>query len=515
MSRVFSITVTFLLLAYPMTLTSVSAETLQPPNIVYIFADDMGYGDVALLNEKSKIPTPHIDSLGREGLRFTDAHSVCSVCTPSRYSVLTGRYPMRTTIKSMVLNGYAPLLIEPNRLTVPQMLREKGYDTAIFGKWHLGITWATQDGTPIPPLRMRYDGNEEQLIDFAKPIVAGPLTVGFDRYFGIAASLDMPPYVFIENDRVTELPTALKKNDPPRLGPAGERFEPVDVLPTLTRKAVEYIDEHAIGKNAKPFFLYMPLNAPHTPLAPSPEWKGKNLLGDYGDFCMQVDDSVGRVLDALKRSGLSENTIVFFTSDNGFATYLGPEKYESQGHYPSHIFRGYKAQIYEGGHRVPLLVRWPGKIKPDTACDQLVSLADLMRTCAEIVDFPLPEDAAEDSISMLPLFEGKTTGEIRKELVSVSPDNRVMFRHENWKLIVSAHTRLEPMKPDTKPICELYDVVADPSEKTNLAAEKKEVVASLVARLQETFDRGRSTPGAPQKNNSDFTLFLSSERLAP
>ena len=474
------------------------------PNIVYILADDMGYGDVSLLNEKGKIPTPRIDSLGHEGIRFTDAHAACSVCTPTRYGIITGRYPMRTAIKSMVLNGYAPLLLEPNRLTVAQMLREKGYDTAMFGKWHLGITWTTKDGVPIEQLRMRYDGNEEQRIDFSKPITGGPLTAGFDRYFGISASLDMPPYVFIENDHVTELPTALKENDPPRLGPAGEKFEPVDVLPTITQKAIEYIETHAAGK--KPFFLYMPLNAPHTPVVPSAPWKGKNTIGDYGDFCMQVDDSVGQVLDALKRSGLYDNTLVFFASDNGFAPYLKPEKYESQGHYPSYIYRGYKAQAYEGGHRIPLVVRWPGKIKPNTVCDQLVSLNDLMRTCADIVDYRLPDDAAEDSVSMLPLFDGQFTEASRTELISVSPDNRITFRDKNWKLVVSAYTRVDAIRPNAKTVCELYDVTADPSEKTDVAADKKEIVASLIDKLQKTFDSGRSTPGTPQKNDSDFRL---------
>lgn len=501
----------FLSVIFPAAFFVAVSRGAEQPNIVYIFADDMGYGDVSLLNEKSKIPTPNIDSLGREGIRFTDAHSVCSVCTPSRYGVVTGRYPMRTAVKSMVLNGYAPPIIEPGRLTVAQMLRSKGYDTAIFGKWHLGIGWATKDGDPLPPRlgqldRTKEAARESERVDFTKPFIGGPLTAGFDKYFGIASSLDMHPYVFLENDHVTELPTALKQNDPPRLGPAGPNFEPVDVLPTLTRKAVEYIEEHAVGKNAKPFFLYMPLNAPHTPIVPTEQWKGKNSIGDYGDFCMQVDDSVGQVLDALKRSGLSENTLVFYASDNGFAPYLKPEKYESQGHYPSYIYRGYKGQSHEGGHRIPLLVRWPGKIKPESVCDRLVSLTDLMRTCAEIVDFPLPDNAAEDSISMLPLFAGKPSEKGRTEHVSLSPDNRVVFRCDHWKLIVSAYTRLDPVNPKAKTICELYDLAADPSEKTDLAMEKKELVATLIGRLQETFDRGRSTPGTPQKNDSDFRL---------
>jgi len=476
------------------------------PNIVYILADDMGYGDVSLYNENGKIPTPRLDSLGREGIRFTDAHAACSVCTPTRYGIMTGRYPMRTAIKSMVLNGYAPLLLEPNRLTVAQMLREKGYNTAIFGKWHLGITWTTSDGTPIEQFRMSYDGSEEARIDFTKPIVGGPLSAGFDRFFGIAASLDMPPYVFIENDRITELPTARKQNDPPRLGPAGEKFEPIDVQPMITQKAIEYIEEHAVGRNTKPFFLYLPLAAPHTPVAPTKEWQGKNVIGDYGDFCMQVDADVGQILDALERSGLSENTLVIFTADNGFAPYLRPERFESQGHFPSYIFRGYKADIYEGGHRVPLIVRWPARIKPDTVCNHLVSLNDLMRTCAEIVDYQLPDNAAEDSFSMVPLFDGTPAEASRTQRISIAPNNLIAFRENHWKLIVSAHTRRDPINPNARLICELYDLAADPGEKNNLAAENPELVATMIKKLQETFDRGRSTPGAPQQNDSNFRL---------
>ena len=487
------------------TLVSASSVFAAYPNIVYILADDMGYGDVSILNEKSKISTPHIDSLGREGIRFTDAHAVCSVCTPSRYGIMTGRYPIRTATKSAVLNGYQPLILEPNRLTVAQMLREKGYDTAVFGKWHLGVNWVDKSGNALTEPRSNDVG---QRVDFTKPFTAGPLTSGFDRYFGIVASLDMHPYVFVENDKVTELPTAIKQNDPARPGPAGELFEPVQVLPAITEKAVAYIEAHAAGKDAKPFFLYMPLNAPHTPLVPTEQWKGKNILGDYGDFCMQVDDTVGQILAALKRSGLSENTLVVYTSDNGFATYLKPEKYEAQGHFPSYIYRGYKAQIYEGGHRLPLLVRWPGKIKPNTVCDRLVSLIDLMRTCADIVEYPLPDDAAEDSISMLPLFAGEFSEKSRTEHISISPDNRVMFRQNHWKLIVSATAGANPVNPNMKPVCELYDLAADPSEKADIANENEERVASMMKDLQTTYDKGRSTPGIPQNNNSDFRLLV-------
>jgi len=494
-----------LIVSVSLSVAAAESQGIKLPNIVFILADDMGYGDVSLLNANSKIQTPHIDSLGREGIRFTDAHSACSVCTPTRYGIITGRYPMRAAIKSTVINGYAPMVLEPNRLTVAQMLREKGYATAIFGKWHLGINWIDKDGNPLAAPR---GDNAGERVDFTKPITWGPLSAGFDRFFGISASLDMPPYVFIENDLVTELPTVIKQNDPPRPGLAGENFEPIDVQPILTKKAVEFIEEHAIGKNAKPFFLYLPLAAPHTPVVPTEQWQGKSAIGDYGNFCMQVDDSVGQILDALKRSGLSENTLVFFTADNGFAPYIKPERFESQGHFPSYIFRGYKAGVYEGGFRVPLLVRWPVRIKPNMVCDRLVSLNDLMRTCAEIVGYQLPDNVAEDSFSMLPLFDGTFTEASRTQRVSIAPNNLVAFRENNWKLIVSAHTQGNPVNPNMRLICELYDLVADPGEKINVAADNPELVAALIGKLQETFDRGRSTPGTPQENNSNFRLLL-------
>ncbi|MDR1957586.1 MAG: arylsulfatase [Planctomycetaceae bacterium] len=485
--------------------TSSYQEGLRP-NIVLILADDMGYGDISLLNEKSKIRTPHLDSLGREGIVFTDAHAACSICGPSRYGILTGRYPMRNRRKaSNNPNGFGPPVIEPNRLTIAQILKNKGYDTAAFGKWHLGMTWPTRDGKPLTDTNSE---TEWPRIDYTRRIADGPTDRGFDYYFGIPASLDMVPYVFIENDHVTEIPTTVKQNDPPRPGPAGKDFEPIDVLPALTRQTVEFINNHGIAgpQQGKPFFVYMPLNAPHTPLVPTRSWQGKNELGDYGDFVLQVDDAVGQVLAAVDRNGLSENTLVIFTVDNGFAPYLKPEKYESQGHFPSHIYRGYKGDIYDGGHRLPFLVRWPGKVKPGTCSDELVCLTDFARTFAEITDYQIPEDAAEDSISFLPLLSGKEHPQKRTSAVHLSGKNRVSFREGNWKLIVSANT--SPRTPQRKqsPPCELYDIEKDPSEQNNLAEEKPEIVESMFVTLQTILQDGRSTPGKPQKNDSDFTL---------
>jgi arylsulfatase A-like enzyme len=486
--------------------TSVFA-TETYPNIVLILADDMGYGDVSLLNEKSKITTPNLDALGRAGMIFTDAHAACSVCGPYRYGILTGRYPMRNYKKATNNNnGFGKPVIESKRLTIAQILKNEGYDTAAFGKWHLGFTWQTKDGKSLINTTSE---TEWARVDYTKRIADGPVDCGFDYYFGIAASLDMVPYVFIENDRVTEIPTAIKQNDPPRPGPAGEKFEPVDVLPTLTQKAIEYINDHGeSGKRyGKSFFVYMPLNAPHTPLVPTAQWQGKNSLGGYGDFVLQVDDTVGQVLNALEKNHLDQNTLVIFTVDNGFAPYIKPEKYELQGHFPSYIYRGYKGDIYDGGHRLPFLVKWKGKIKPGSVSDDLICLTDFARTFAEITATLLSDDVAEDSVSFLPILLNQKNSLKRMDVIHLSPKNRLSFRQENLKLVVSANTSPNPPQWKQPPGVELYDMTNDPSEKNNLAKEKPEMVKELLLKLQTIIDNGRSTPGKPQKNNADVMLY--------
>ena len=482
------------------------AEKNALPNIVFIFADDMGYGDISRLNENSKIKTPNLDSLAREGMIFTDAHAAASVCGPSRYAVMTGRYPMRNRMKSSNnSNGFAGPVIEKNRLTVAQMLKDKGYDTAAFGKWHLGMVWPTKDGKPLG------DPNSESewaRIDYSKPITEGPLSQGFDYYFGIAASLDMVPYVFIENDHVTEIPTKIKQNDPPRPGPAGEIFEPIQVLPALTEKSIAYIDDHGPSgkRHEHPFFIYLPLNAPHTPLVPMEKWQGKTVIGPYGDYCLQVDDSVGQILAALDRNGLRENTLVIFTVDNGFAPYVKPEPIEEKGHFPSYIYRGYKTDIYDGGHRMPFFASWPGKIAPNSISNDLICLSDFMRTCADIVDYRLPDNAAEDSISFLPILLDKSTETKRTNLVHLAPKNRVSIREGQWKLIIPTDATPNPPQWKQAQPRELYNMASDPSEKNNIVGEHPDVVSTLAECLQKIIDNGRSTVGPPQINNAKITL---------
>lgn len=480
--------------------------TGKDPDIVYILCDDLGYGDVHALNlERGKIPTPNIDRLRAEGMAFTDCHASSSLCTPSRYSILTGRYDWRTRLQHGVLWGGSRPLIAPNRLTVAGLLKQHGYMTAAMGKWHLGL---------------RYDKH-----DYTKPITDGPLQHGFDYFFGIAASLDMPPYDFIENNHWTEVPSAKKKfpsfvygkinagPGPNRLGPAAPDFEAVKVLPTLTRKAVVYITKRGLDK--KPFFLYLALPSPHTPLVPTREWQGKSGLGPYGDYVMETDWSVGQTLKAIDDAGLRNKTLVIFTSDNGCAPYIGVHKLEAAGHYPSAQFRGYKCDIWDGGHRVPFLVRWPGKIKPDSQCNQIVGLFDLMATCADIVGAKLPPNAGEDSVSLLPAFLGTDTGPLHEDdaIVNHSGHGRFAIRQGNWKLELCpgsggwGHPTDPQALQEGLPPIQLYNMHDDVGEKTNLEAKDRQVVTNLVKLLEKFVADGRTTPGPVETNDVPVNIW--------
>jgi arylsulfatase A len=478
---------------------AVAAEARQRPNIVYILADDLGYGDVHCLNPGGKIPTPNMDRLAAAGMIFTDCHSSSSVCTPTRYGIMTGRYNWRSRLQSGVLGGYSRRLIEPGRLTVASLLKKQGYTTACLGKWHLGMDWPLKDGgfaTNYP---------DAWKVDYTKPIQNGPNAVGFDYYFGISASLDMPPYVFIENNRTQGVPTVEKTWI--RKGPAHKDFEAIDVLPALTKKAVEYIGRQGPkAKEAQPFFLYMPLNAPHTPILPTKEWQGKSGLNAYGDFVMQVDRTVGEVLDALEKAGLTENTLVILASDNGCSPQANFKQLRAKGHDPSYHFRGHKADIYDGGHRIPFIARWPGKIKPATSSDQLICLTDLMATCADVLGVKLPASAGVDSVSLLPALLGKARKPLREAVVHHSFNGTFAIRQGKWKLELcpgsGGWSFPRPGRDDTSklPSTQLYDLSADIGEKKNVQAEHPEVIERLTALLEKYVADGRSTPGAPQKN---------------
>jgi arylsulfatase A-like enzyme len=483
---------------------------LERPNIVYILADDLGYGDLKRFNPQSKIPTPHLDRLTAEGMAFTDAHTPSSVCTPTRYGLLTGRYCWRSRLKSGVLMGYSSPLIEPDRLTVPALLKRSGYSTACFGKWHLGLRWMTKYRTPFgnQAVPSAEPPDADQRVDFTQPIADGPTGRGFDSFFGIAASLDMAPYVFIENNRVVAQPTARQEkitvlDDYLREGWKDPAFQPDRVLPELTAKAVGYIAQRAAQTPRQPFFLYFPLNAPHTPIVPAEEFQGQSAVGKYGDYVMAVDATVGRIMRALDERGLSANTLLIFTSDNGPERNAYPRA-EQYRHFSMGGLRGLKRDIWEGGHRVPFLARWPGMVAPGTTCEETICHTDLMATVAAILEVPLPADAGEDSANILPALLGQPlSGPIREATVHHTASGRFAIRQGKWVLIdtPTGDDNREPdwlkaergYHPHHEP-GELFDLSNDLSERENLYAARPEVVKRLKTLLEKYKREGRSVP---------------------
>ncbi len=477
------------------------------PHIVYILVDDLGYGDVGCLNPECKIPTPNMDRLAKAGMAFTDAHSASALCTPTRYGILTGRYCWRSPLKLSVTWGYSPALIPEIRLTVASFLKKQHYRTACIGKWHLGLNWATIDSEPA------HEGNT----DFTRPIGGGPNTLGFDYFYGIPASLDMDPYVYIQNDRVEEPPTQLVggRSDPAfyRGGLIAAGFSHIEVLPRLTNKAVACIERHASGHPESPLFLYFPLSAPHVPFLPTKEFRGKSGIGVYGDFVHQVDWTIGQVMNALERVGMAENTLVIVTSDNGCTPKADFPALASLGHHPSYHFRGYKADIYEGGHRIPFIARWPARIEPGTSCDQTICLNDLMATAAEIVGEGFPDNAGEDSVSLLPALFGTASSPLREAIVHHSSEGYFSIRQAKWKLELCpgsggwSYPRPSDVRALDLPPVQLYDLSQDIGERKNLQAEHPKVVQRLTRLLEKYVADGRSTPGLPQKNEGRTSIW--------
>ncbi len=453
------------------------------PNIVYVLADDLGWGDLDCYNSQSAVPTPHTNRFAAQGMRFTDMHSPSAVCTPTRYGILTGRYCWRSRLKSGVLWGYSPNLIEPGRMTVPSMLKSKGYYTAGIGKWHLGL------------------GDREKT-DYDQPLHPNPADHGFDSYFGIPASLDMDPYLYFENERVVEKPAAHTegKNSPRgvfwREGGIAPHFRIEDVLPTLTDRAAKFIHERA-AKPPQPFFLYLALTAPHTPWVPKPEFQGRSKAGIYGDFVAQVDATLGRVLQALDETKLAENTLVIFTSDNGAD--WKPEDKALYAHRANANWRGEKADIWDAGHRIPFLARWPGKIRAGTVSNELGCLTDLMGTAAAITGVTLPDNAGEDSYNLLPALMGKQSAPIREAVVHHSSLGMFSIRQGDWKLELGLGSGgfSTPQHIDPKPggpQGQLYHIGKDPTEADNVWLQHPEVVARLTALLAKYQQQGYSRP---------------------
>lgn len=457
--------------------TALAAATAKP-NVVIVLCDDLGYGDVSAFFPAAKVSTPRMDRLAREGMRFIDAHSPSGVCTPTRYGLLTGRYCWRSTLKQGVLNGYSPALIEPGRTTLAALLLAQGYRTGGFGKWHLGL------------------GHDEK-VDFAKSFSPGPVDYGFTEYFGIPASLDMPPYVFLENNHALEAPTAtiadngeVKRGPFWRGGPRSPSFQMEDVLPKITERAEQFL--RSAAKSSKPFFAYIPLPAPHTPWVPSKPFQGKSKAGLYGDFVSEVDATIGRIADAVAGT----NTLLIVTSDNG-APWEPRDSKEAAGHLANGTWRGQKSDIQEGGQRVPFIAHWPGRIAPNSVSTQLVCLTDLFATVAELTGAKLVPGMAEDSISFAPALQGQASTKMRSAVVHHAGNGMFAIRDREWKLVLgrgsggfTAPVKVAPAPGE--PDGELYHLLSDPREEHNLYLEQPAVVARLKDQLATWQRQGQS-----------------------
>jgi arylsulfatase A len=463
----------------PIILLCISAiARADKPNIVFILADDMGYGDVQIQNPKSTIPTPNLDALASSGMTFTDAHSGSAVCTPTRYGFVTGRYCFRSRLKRGVQNGYGGVLIEKSRSTIASFLKSQGYATGIVGKWHLGLGFA-KDGKKI---------------DYTKP-VDGAQNLGFEYSYIIPASLDFPPYVYIEDGMVTAEPTLTQPGQKfpafLRQGPRSPDFVMEDCLDHLTAKAAGYIKGHA--KKDKPFFLYFPLTAPHKPAWPHKRFVGKTKLGPYGDFVTQVDWTVGQVIKAIDDAGIKDNTLIIYSSDNGSYMHRYDEAgkadhvsdssiqaYNSKNHTANGVLRGTKADVWEAGHRVPFFVRWPAKVKAASKSDKTICLTDVFASAADIIGAKVPKGAAADSYSFYASLQGKAAAK-RPPVIHHSAAGMFAIRQGKWKLVLGNGSggRQNPRgKAFVKPYA-LFDMSADISETKNLAKDHPDIAARL------------------------------------
>ena len=471
-----------------------SAEKAQTPNIVLILADDMGYGDASCYNPESKIQTPNIDKLASQGIHFTDAHSPSSLCTPTRYGLLTGRYCWRTRLQKGVILGYdEEPLIEPGQANIASLLKERGYKTACIGKWHLGMTWQTRDGYVIQDDHNQYSGysgiyrENEEHIDFSKPILSGPLDVGFDYFYGTqGCSTGDPPYCFIENNRTVGIPNIASTDEfhqlpgfAPGLMVSDWSEEMVDVV--FTEKAIAFIEKHLQESADSPFFLYLALSSPHLPWLAPDFAKGKSEEGPRGDLVTVVDWSVGQIMEALKKYALQDHTLLIFTSDNG------PRK-GANGHRSAGEFRGYKANIWEGGHRVPFIARWPGNIKPGGISNEVLSLTDLFATFDFLTQTGINETFTEDGYNVWPAFTGlNVTGSDTLARIFHSGSGVFAVRRDAWILIEGTKGSGSgnfSLPPDSLQLTgQLYNLGTDPGETNDLWDKKPDMVKELTLLL--------------------------------
>jgi len=485
------------------------------PNIVIILADDLGYGDVACYNSESRIPTPHLDRLAGQGMTFTDAHSPSTVCTPTRYSILTGRMQFRTGMRGVFAGLGGPCLIEKHRLTLPQMLRDRGYVTACIGKWHIGMTFLDSEGQRIEA----WGVEGVRRIDYARPIPDAPIQRGFDRFYGTACCPTTDwLYAYIDGDRIPVPPTGLLDKDrlpkhpyanDCRRGMVAANFNHEEVDLVFLEKSTQFLEQHVKTSPDKPFFLYHAMQAVHLPSFAADRFKGRTQAGPHGDFLFEMDFVVGALLEALDRLGVADNTLVMFTSDNGPEVPTVLEMRRTHRHDGARPWRGVKRDQWEGGHRVPFMVRWPGKVQAGSTSDQLTSLTDVMATCAAIVGVTLPNDAAEDSCNMLPVLLG-TQGDkpVRRYVLQQTISLAMSIRDGQWKYLDhrgSGGNNYDRegawgMKPyalkDTDPDApgQLYNLETDPGETTNLYSIYPEKVKELKAQLEAFRASGRSVP---------------------
>ncbi|GAA3647107.1 sulfatase family protein [Flavivirga jejuensis] len=468
------------------------ASAQEKPNIVYIICDDLGYGDVQVLNpEKGKILTPKIDAFAKESMTFTDAHSASAVCTPSRYAILTGRYAWRSRLQKGVLSGGGELepLIAENQETVPAMLKKSGYNTAAIGKWHLGFSFVNDQGVPYEI----YDGKKILGAPIGATVPNGPITRGFDSYIGFHHSRVMQ--TVIKDDKVVD------------------KMPPIKMLQFLGDHTTDYIAKASQQK--EPFFLYLALNSPHSPVVPSEEWKGKSGMGDYADFVMETDGVIGRVLDALKKNGIADNTLVFFTSDNGcsYPVAKGKKLEKEFGHYPSANFRGSKSDIWEGGHRIPFMVRWPEKIEANTINDKLICQTSLMATCAEIIGMNVSENTGVDSYSILSMLKNKKAKTDYNLVIHHSINGKFSIRNKKWKLELTpgsggwTNPKDNAARKKNLPEIQLYNMNCDEEETTNVYKKHPRVVKKLTKELKQIVENGRTTSGKLLENDVPVDIY--------
>jgi arylsulfatase A-like enzyme len=479
------------------------------PNVVYILADDLGWGDLSCFNKESKIHTPHLDKIAAAGMRFTDAHSGSAVCTPTRYGIVTGRYSWRSRLKKGVLGGASTHLIDTERYTVADLMKDQGYHTAMIGKWHLGWDFVFSKGASSS----RFDLKNGEVIDYNLPVKNGPDALGFDYYYGHCGSLDMAPYVYVENGRVTAPPDRTTINQDYkgfwREGPTGSDFDHVQVTPNFVDRACKYIDERS--QSGQPFFLYLPLPSPHTPILPLERFMGKSNTNFYGDFVQQVDWHVGQVMEALERNGQADNTLFIFTSDNGCSPRAVFEELDAVGHKPGGKFRGNKADIYEAGHRVPFIAHWPNGFSGGSQSEATICLTDLFATLADITGSKIPNNAAEDSVSFLGALKG-TAKQVREATVHHSINGSFAIRKGDWKLALCpgsggwSYPRPNETKDLDLPPIQLFNLKTDHSETTNVYSSNPDKARELYRLLTSYVENGRSTPGPKQSNEENTPI---------